>query len=368
MKKIMFIFGTRPEFIKLYPVILETQKQSLKTVIVNTGQHQEMLDEVMARFNFVEDYDLNIMKKCNGLTDILCETLKGLETVIQKETPDLIVVHGDTSATLAGSLQALYQHIPLAHVEAGLRTYDKYSPFPEEMNRQLTGVIADLHFTPTETTRQNLLQEGKAESSIHVVGNSAIDMLSYTLEPDFSHELLEWSKGSKLILATVHRRENLSDLANVFEAFNQICEMHPDVKILYPVHMNPLIQNLAKEKITSEQIRMIQPLDVFTFHNIMKDAYMILTDSGGIQEEAPALKKPVLVMRDTTERPEGVEAGTLKLVGTEKMNIINEVNELLVNTSAYEKMANTVNPYGDGRTSQKIVSLIAAYLETEKRK
>ncbi|MGL4662772.1 MAG: non-hydrolyzing UDP-N-acetylglucosamine 2-epimerase [Culicoidibacterales bacterium] len=362
MKKLMFIFGTRPEFIKVYPVILECQKRGFQTVTVNTGQHQEMLDEMLKHFNIVEDYDLNIMNKCNGLTDILCETLKGLEPVMKGEQPDLVLVHGDTSATLAGSLQALYQQIPVAHVEAGLRTYNKYSPFPEEMNRQLTGVIADLHFTPTQTTKMNLINEGKRENTIHVVGNSAIDMLKYTLDDQFKHKLLDWSGNEKLILVTVHRRENLDDLRDVFTAFNQICEKHSDVKIIYPVHMNPRIQKMAKETITSPNIKMTQPLNVVEFHNIMKRSHIILTDSGGIQEEAPALGKPVLVMRDTTERPEGVEAGTLKLVGTDTDNIIGEVDVLLTNQEAYNAMANVKNPYGDGTTSKQIVDVITKFL------
>lgn len=365
LKKIMFIFGTRPEFIKMYPIIMECRKQNLHTIIVNTGQHQEMLDELMVYFKFVEDYDLDIMKKCNGLTDILCETLKGLEEVMLKEQPDLVIVHGDTSATLAGSLQALYQQIPVAHIEAGLRTYNKYSPFPEEMNRQLTGVVADLHFTPTTTTQANLLHEGKDERFIHVVGNSAIDMLKYTLDDTFTHALLDWKKDAKLILATVHRHENLDNLQNIFKAFNQICEQHPDVRIVYPVHMNPCIRNEAKAVLKSPNIKMIEPLSVFTFHNLMKHAYMILTDSGGIQEEAPALGKPVLVMRDTTERPEGVAAGTLKLIGTNTDVIVHEVGVLLNDDVAYQKMARVKNPYGDGTTSEMIVEKIQDFFQTK---
>lgn len=349
----------------MYPIIMECRKQNLHTIIVNTGQHQEMLDELMVYFKFVEDYDLDIMKKCNGLTDILCETLKGLEEVMLKEQPDLVIVHGDTSATLAGSLQALYQQIPVAHIEAGLRTYNKYSPFPEEMNRQLTGVVADLHFTPTTTTQANLLHEGKDERFIHVVGNSAIDMLKYTLDDTFTHALLDWKKDAKLILATVHRHENLDNLQNIFKAFNQICEQHPDVRIVYPVHMNPCIRNEAKAVLKSPNIKMIEPLSVFTFHNLMKHAYMILTDSGGIQEEAPALGKPVLVMRDTTERPEGVAAGTLKLIGTNTDVIVHEVGVLLNDDVAYQKMARVKNPYGDGTTSEMIVEKIQDFFQTK---
>lgn len=363
MKKLMFIFGTRPEFIKMYPVIKEAQRANFETIIVNTGQHQEMLDEILVHFHVVENYDLNIMNKCNGLTDIFCETLKGLEHIMAEEKPDLVLVHGDTSATLAGSLQAFYQQIPIAHVEAGLRTYDKYSPFPEEMNRQLTGNLADLHFTPTETTKLNLVSEGKNEDSIHVVGNSAIDMIKYTLDTDFHHELLDWIDGDNFILATVHRRENLDDLKQVFKAFNQICELHPRIKIIYPMHMNPHIQKIAQEVITSSNIKVIQPLNVIEFHNMMKQAYLILTDSGGIQEEAPALGKPVLVMRDTTERPEGVEAGTLKLVGTEIDTIVQEVSILLQENEVYNQMASRQNPYGDGSTSQQIMSEIKKYFQ-----
>lgn len=361
MKKLMFIFGTRPEFIKMYPIIMESQKRNFEVVIVNTGQHQEMLDDMMQHFGISENYDLDVMHNCKGLTDILCFTLKRLEPIMMSEKPDLVLVHGDTSATLAGSLQALYQQIPLAHVEAGLRTYNKYSPFPEEMNRQLTGVIADIHFTPTTTTQENLLREGKCKESIHVVGNSAIDMLRYTLDSTFQHELIDWIGEDKLILVTVHRRENLSELRNVFTALNQICEQNKDVKMIYPVHMNPIIQKIAHETIQSENIKMIEPLNVVEFHNVMSKAFVILTDSGGIQEEAPALGKPVLVMRDTTERPEGVVAGTLKLTGTDTKNIVNEVNRLLQDQHLYEQMSHIQNPYGDGTTSEQINTIIEAF-------
>lgn len=365
MKKLMFIFGTRPEFIKMYPVIKACQNTAFEVIIVNTGQHQEMLDELLQHFQITENYDLNIMHKCHGLTDIFCQTLKGLEPIMSQTKPDMVIVHGDTSATFAGALQAFYQQIPIAHIEAGLRTYNKYSPFPEEMNRQLTGNLADLHFTPTETTKKNLLHEGKQEDTIHVVGNSAIDMLHYTINDEFQHELLDWINNDVFILATVHRRENLADLRKVFIAFNQICELHPHVKIVYPMHMNPHIQTIAEEVIQSSHIKMIQPLPVIEFHNLMQHAHIILTDSGGIQEEAPALGKPVLVMRDTTERPEGVEAGTLKLIGTESERIVKEVHQLLTDTAMYNQMKNQKNPYGDGTTSQQIIVQLKKFFNAQ---
>lgn len=363
MKKIMFIFGTRPEFIKLYPLIVECQKNTLETIVVNTGQHQEMLDEMMEAFQIQEQYDLDIMHRCNGLSDILCETLKGLDPIITQEQPDLIVVHGDTSATFAGALQAAYHQVPVAHVEAGLRTFNKYSPFPEELNRQMTGIIADLHFTPTTTTEANLLAEGKPKDRIFVVGNSAIDMLQYTLDDQFTHPLMEFVGTNKLLLATIHRRENLENLEHVFAAFNQICEEHDDVRIIYSMHMNPKIQEIAKRTLTSPHIMLINPLGVVEFHNLMKQSYLVMTDSGGIQEEAPAIGKPVLVMRDTTERPEGVEAGTLKLVGTDTETITAAARTLIENKDAYEEMTHLRNPYGDGQTCVRIVKHIQQFLE-----
>ena len=361
MKKIIFIFGTRPEFIKIYPVMMEFKKHTdnYKVIVVNTGQHKEMVNQLLDQFNFSVDYDLEIMNKCNGLMDILTVGLQLLDEVVKSENPDMIMVHGDTSATLAGSITAFYNQVPLSHIEAGLRTYNKYSPFPEEMNRQMTGVIADVHFTPTETTKQFLLNEAKKEESIHVVGNSAIDMLKYTIDEKFTHKVLDSNKDKKIILVTVHRRENLEKLKEIFEAFNEITLQNPDYVILYPIHLNPVIRKIANETIeTNENIQIIEPLDPVTFHNIMKKAEFILTDSGGIQEEAPSLGKPVLVMRDTTERPEGVEAGTLKLVGTDGETMIKEANKLINDVEYYNNMANVENPYGTGNTSEMIVEVI----------
>lgn len=364
MKKVMFIFGTRPEFIKVFPIIKEMESSnSIKPVIVSTGQHREMLDVLLDEFGIKLDYDLAIMEKSNGLTDILVNSLTGLDQVIKEVKPDMILVHGDTSATLAGSIQAFYNRIPLGHIEAGLRTYDLSSPFPEEGNRQVTGVLADLHFAPTETSKQHLLSEGKPEERIFVVGNSSIDMLNYTINADYKHELDEWLGQSKMILITAHRRENLGQMTEMFEAINHLAEIYPDFKFLYPVHLNPQIQKISKELLTVENIKLTMPLETKAFHNIMNRAHIILTDSGGIQEEASSLGKPVLVMRNTTERPEGVAAGTLKLIGTKKQSIIDNVTELIENETIYNQMAETTNPYGTGDTSKQIRSIIEDYFK-----
>lgn len=362
MKKIMFIFGTRPEFIKIYPIIKKVEESpNLTPVLVNTGQHREMLDNLLTEFNVKPDYNLKIMEKSNGLTDILTNSLQGIDPIVTEVEPDLILVHGDTSATLAGSIQALYHQIPLGHIEAGLRTYNKYSPFPEEMNRQLTGVIADLNFSPTEKTKEYLLNEGKDPSSIYVVGNSAIDTLKYTVKEDYHHPILDWTGDSKIVLITAHRRENLGQMEQMFSAINQLATEYADYKFVYPVHLNPVIQDLTKRFLTSENVRLIPPLETIDFHNIMNRSYLILTDSGGIQEEAPSLGKPVLVLRDTTERPEGVEAGTLKLIGTSSTAIIENTKLLLDNEDEYQKMAGTKNPYGIGDTAIQIVKIIENY-------
>lgn len=359
MKKLMFIFGTRPEFIKVYPIIVEAQKAGNDVVIVNTGQHKEMVNELLEHFELSVDYDLEVMNKCNGLMDILTKTLNGLDPIIKKEVPDIILVHGDTSATLSGSLAAFYNKCKVAHIEAGLRTYDKYSPFPEEVNRQLTGVIADYHFSPTEVSKCNLLKEGKNEEDIYVVGNSAIDMLKYTIQDDFSHPILDFVGDDKLILMTAHRRENLDELSHMFRAINKLAvEFSEGYKIVYPIHMNPVIREKAALYLNAPNIKIVDPLETISFHNIMKSAHLILTDSGGIQEEAPALGKPVLVLRNTTERPEGVEAGTLKLVGTNEDDIYNETKNLLTNKEEYRKMAEVKNPYGDGTTSKQILQVL----------
>lgn len=359
MKKIMFIFGTRPEFIKIYPVIIEAKSAGNEVVVVNTGQHKEMVNELLDFFNMKVDYDLEIMTKCNGLTDILTMSLQGIDEIVKEVKPDIILVHGDTSATLAGSLAAFYNQVQLGHIEAGLRTFNKFSPFPEEINRQMTGLMADYHFAPTETTKDNLLKEGKNPDKVYVVGNSAIDMLKYTVQTDFDHEVFSWQPDKKIILMTAHRRENLDDLDNMFKAINKIANTYTnDYKIVYPIHMNPLIREKAAAYLDAENIKIIEPLDTVNFHNIMKESHLILTDSGGIQEEAPAFGIPVLVLRDTTERPEGVKAGTLKLVGTEYHNILSAVDEVLNNEAEYEKMCNAKNPYGDGTTSHKIIKIL----------
>lgn len=359
MKKIMFVFGTRPEFIKIYPVIMEAKKAGNEVVVVNTGQHKQMVNALLEHFHLEVDYDLEIMEKCNGLIDILTMSLKGVDEVIKKETPDVVLVHGDTAATLAGSLGALYNQVELGHIEAGLRTFNKYSPFPEEMNRQMTGVMADYHFAPTETTKANLLREAKDEESIFVVGNSAIDMLNYTIKDDYTHEAFEWMPEKKLILMTAHRRENIEDLEEMFRAIDEIARKYNDeFKILYPIHMNPVIREKASRLLNAENIMIVDPLDTNDFHNIMKRTHLILTDSGGIQEEAPSLGVPVLVLRDTTERPEGIEAGTLKLVGTGYQQIVDAVDNLLQNDEEYNKMCGAKNPYGNGDTSEQIVKIL----------
>lgn len=359
MKKILFIFGTRPEFIKIYPVIMEAKKQGNEVCVVNTGQHKEMVNELLEFFNLEVDYDLKIMNKCNGLMDILTFALQGLDEIVKKEQPDIILVHGDTSATLAGSIVAFYNQIKLGHIEAGLRTYNKLSPFPEEVNRQLTGIMADYHFTPTQTTFDNLIREGKPEDGIFTVGNSAIDMLQYTAKENFEHEVFTWKPDKKLILMTAHRRENIDELDNMFKAINEIAEKHKDLyKVVYPIHMNPVIREKANKIFTTDNIMIIDPLDTVNFHNILKRSHLILTDSGGIQEEAPSFGVPVLVLRDTTERPEGVAAGTLKLVGTKYEAIIEATDLLLTNKEEYNKMCGAKNPYGNGTTSQQIVNII----------
>lgn len=359
MKKLLFIFGTRPEFIKVYPVIQEAKRQGNPIVLVNTGQHKEMLNELLDEFSVEVDYDLKIMEKYSGLSEIVAGSISGLDPIIKKEQPDVILVHGDTAATLAGSLVAYFNQIKLAHIEASLRTYNKFSPFPEEMNRQIVGLMADYHFTPTEMTKENLLKEGKPKNQIFVVGNSAIDMFQYTLKDDYTNEALSWQADKKMILVTAHRRENLSDLEEIFDGIAEIAdEFRETHKIIYPIHMNPIIREKAQKLLEHSNIKIIDPLDTINFHNVMRHAELILTDSGGIQEEAAFLGIPVLVLRDTTERPEGVLAGTLKLVGTLKENIVNETRTLLTDKTKYERMSGSKNPYGDGTTSLQIVNIL----------
>ncbi len=359
--KVMTIFGTRPETIKMAPVVKELQgRKEVETIVCVTAQHRQMLDQVLHTFDIKPDYDLNIMKQGQTLTDITVNVLKGIEEVIIKEKPDLVLVHGDTTTTFAGALAAFYQQVAVGHVEAGLRTYNKYSPFPEEANRQFVGVVSDMNFVPTEKSKANLLQEKKDPATIYVTGNTVIDALKTTVKEDYNHEVIEWSKGNRLILLTAHRRENLGEpMQHMFKAIRRVVDEYEDVKVVYPVHMNPLVVAAAKEHFGDcDRVKLIEPLDVFDFHNIMNKTYLILTDSGGVQEEAPSLGKPVIVLRDTTERPEGVEAGTLKLAGTNEENIYNILNDLLSNEKEYERMSKASNPYGDGFASKRIVDEI----------
>ncbi|MEV0898000.1 UDP-N-acetylglucosamine 2-epimerase (non-hydrolyzing) [Actinoplanes sp. NPDC049802] len=359
MARLMFVFGTRPEFIKLYPVIMEARRREHDVVVVNTGQHREMLDQLLDEMGMSVDFNLKIMTQQQTLADILARTLSPLDQVVAQVRPDHLFVHGDTSTTLAGSLIALYRNVPLSHVEAGLRTFNKHSPFPEEMNRQLTGVLTDYHFTPTEVTRDNLAREGKDPSRIFVVGNSAIDMLRYTVRDEFRHPVLDEAGDRKLILITVHRRENISELGQMFSAINDIAVRYGEThRLVYPIHMNPVVRQAADRFLTSPAIRVIEPLGTTDFHNILSRSHLVMTDSGGIQEEAPSLGKPVLVLRDTTERPEGVAAGTLRLVGTGREDIVREAVRLLDDTEEYQRMATVANPYGDGTTSQQIMDVM----------
>lgn len=361
MIKVLTIFGTRPEAIKMAPLIKELKsRKEIECIVCVTAQHREMLDQVLNIFEIVPDYDLNIMQDKQTLSYITCRALEGLEEIIKKEKPNIVLVHGDTTTTLAGSLAAYYCQTDIGHVEAGLRTWDKYFPYPEEMNRQLADVLTDMHFAPTEKSKQNLLREGKNESSIYVTGNTAIDALNTTVTDNYKNELFDWIGNDRLILLTAHRRENLGDIMRcMFKAIKRIVDETPDVKVIYPVHLNPKVKEVADEILgNDEKIKLINPLDVIDFHNFMNKAYIILTDSGGIQEEAPSLGKPVLVLRDTTERPEGIEAGTLKLAGTDEETIYKLTKELLNNEDIYNKMSKASNPYGDGKASIRIADAI----------
>jgi len=361
MIKVMTIFGTRPEAIKMAPLVKELQKRDgIKCIVCVTAQHREMLDQVLEVFEIQPDYDLNIMKAGQTLSEITSRVLLGLEEVIKNELPDIVLVHGDTSTTFAGGLAAFYNQVSVGHVEAGLRTYDKYSPYPEEMNRQMVGCFTDYHFAPTEISANNLLKEGKKEESIFVTGNTVIDAMATTIKEDYNHEIFDWIGKDKLILMTAHRRENLGEpMKNIFRAVDRITNEFSDIKVVYPVHLNPLVQNSAKEILgDNTKVKLIDPLEVVDMHNFMNKSHLILTDSGGIQEEAPSLGKPVLVLRDTTERPEGIAAGTLKLVGTDEEKIYTEIKVLLENSDEYEKMSKAVNPYGDGFASKRIVDEI----------
>ena len=361
MKKVMLVFGTRPEAIKMCPLVNELKnRDAIQTVVCVTGQHRQMLDQVLSAFCVVPDYDLAIMKDKQTLFDITTNILERIRSVLEEVRPDVVLVHGDTSTTFVTALACFYMGIPVGHVEAGLRTYNIQSPYPEEFNRQAVGIISRYNFAPTEMSRRNLLREGKSESSIYVTGNTAIDALRTTVRQDYTHPQLEWAKGSRLILITAHRRENLGEpMKHMFRAIRRVMDEYPDVKAIYPIHMNPVIRQTAKEILGGEdRIRIIEPLDVLDFHNFMARSYLILTDSGGIQEEAPSMGKPVLVMRDTTERPEGITAGTLKLVGTEEDVIYRNFKLLLENPEEYAAMSNASNPYGDGFACRRIADIL----------
>ncbi len=362
MKKVMLVFGTRPEAIKMCPLVNELKsRDNIETIVCVTGQHRQMLDQVLNAFNVVPDYDLSIMKSGQTLFDITTNILNKIGSVLDEVMPDVVLVHGDTSTTFVTALACFYKQIPVGHVEAGLRTYNIYSPYPEEFNRQAVGIVAKYNFSPTELSKQNLLKEGKDPSSIYVTGNTAIDALKTTVHEDYTHPELQWAEGSRLIIITAHRRENLGEpMHNMFRAIRRIMDEHPDVKAIYPIHMNPAVREAADEELSGcNRIHIIEPLEVLDFHNFLAHSYMILTDSGGIQEEAPSLGKPVLVMRDTTERPEGIEAGTLKLVGTDEDLIYENFKELLENEVAYNSMAHASNPYGDGFACKRIADILA---------
>ncbi|ATA61502.1 UDP-N-acetylglucosamine 2-epimerase [Geobacillus stearothermophilus] len=364
-RKVMTIFGTRPEAIKMAPLVLELQKQSewIEPIVTVTAQHRQMLDQVLDLFGIRPDYDLNIMKDRQTLAGITTRALEGLDDIMRKVKPDLVLVHGDTTTTFVASLAAFYHQIAIGHVEAGLRTWNKYSPFPEEMNRQLTGVMADLHFAPTKKAYDNLIRENKKPESIFVTGNTAIDALQTTVKDDYRHDILDQIGDDRMILLTAHRRENLGEtMRGMFRAIKRLVETYDDIQVVYPVHLNPAVREAAAEVLGDDpRIHLIEPLDVFDFHNFAARAYLILTDSGGVQEEAPSLGVPVLVLRDTTERPEGIEAGTLKLAGTDEETIYRMASELLTNRSEYEAMAKASNPYGDGQASKRIVDAILYY-------
>lgn len=360
-KKIMVVFGTRPEAIKMCPLVKELKtRNNLETIVCVTGQHQEMLEQVLQAFEVEPDYDLSIMKEKQTLFDLTVNILNKMKNVLEKVKPEVVLVHGDTSTTFVTALACFYLQIPVAHVEAGLRTYNKYSPYPEEFNRQSVGIIAEYHFAPTEMSRDNLLREGKDPKSIFVTGNTGIDALRTTVKEDYSHPYLEWAKDSKLIMITAHRRENLGEpMRNMFKAIKRIIDENKDIKAIYPIHMNPFVREAANEILgKSKRVKIIEPLEVLDFHNFLARSYLILTDSGGIQEEAPSLGKPVLVMRDTTERPEGINAGTLKLVGTKEEKIYSSFKLLLENKVEYEKMSRASNPYGDGFASKRIADIL----------
>ena len=361
MKTVMLVFGTRPEAIKMCPLVNELKsRENIKTVVCVTGQHRQMLDMVLETFDVTPDYDLSIMKEKQTLFDITANILLNIKAVLEEVKPDVVLVHGDTSTTFVTALACFYMQIPVGHVEAGLRTYNIHSPYPEEFNRQAVSIISKYNFAPTELSKENLIKEGKDENSIYITGNTAIDALKTTVRDDYEHPELKWAEGSRLIIITAHRRENLGDpMHQMFRAIRRILDENPDVRAIYPIHMNPAVRQAAQEELGDcDRIHIIEPLDVLDFHNFLARCYMILTDSGGVQEEAPSLGKPVLVMRDTTERPEGVEAGTLRLVGTDEETIYQNFKELLLNKETYDKMSKASNPYGDGFACKRIADIL----------
>ena len=359
--KVMSIFGTRPEAIKMAPLIKELEKRKeIESIVAVTAQHREMLDQVLETFDIKPDYDLNIMKQGQTLADVTTRALQGLEKVIKECKPDIVLVHGDTTTTFAGALAAFYNQVAIGHVEAGLRTYDKYSPWPEEMNRQMVDCMADMYFAPTNLSKENLLRQNISKENIYVTGNTAIDAMSTTIDKNYKHEVIDWIGDSRMILLTAHRRENLGEpMRHIFKAIKRLIDEFDDIKVVYPIHKNPLVREVANEILQgTDRVRLIEPLEVFDFHNFQSKSYMIMSDSGGIQEEAPSLGKPVLVLRDTTERPEGIASGTLKLVGTNEKVIYNEAKKLLTDRVAYDKMSKATNPYGDGHASKRIADAI----------
>lgn len=361
MKTVMLVFGTRPEAIKMCPLVNELKgRKNIKTLVCVTGQHRQMLDQVLDTFDVTPDYDLSVMKDKQTLFDITVNILERIKDVLVEAKPDIVLVHGDTSTTFIAALACFYLQIPIGHVEAGLRTYNIYSPYPEEFNRQAVSIISKYNFAPTQLSRENLIREGKSDKDVYVTGNTAIDALKTTVRKDYTHPELEWAKGSRLIMITAHRRENLGEpMHNMFRAIRQILDEFPDTKAIYPIHMNPVVREVAEKELGGcDRIKIIEPLDVLDFHNFLAQSYMILTDSGGVQEEAPSLGKPVLVMRDTTERPEGIDAGTLKLTGTNKETIYNEFKRLLTDEEEYMRMSKASNPYGDGLASKRIADIL----------
>jgi UDP-N-acetylglucosamine 2-epimerase len=359
--KVMSIFGTRPEAIKMAPLIKELEtREEIESIVCVTAQHREMLDQVLNTFSIKPDYDLNIMKKGQTLSEITARVLRGIEEVLEKEKPNIVLVHGDTTTTFASALAAFYQQISIGHVEAGLRTYNKYSPFPEEMNRQMVDCLTDMYFAPTNLSKENLVKEGISPEKIYITGNTVIDAMSKTVDSNYKNEILDWVGNDRLILLTAHRRENLGEnMYSIFNAVNKIVNEFDDVKVIYPMHLNSKVREIAQEVLgNNAKVKLIEPLEVFDFHNFQNKAYLILSDSGGVQEEAPSLGKPVIVLRDTTERPEGIEAGTLVLAGTEEANIYKITKNLLEDENKYKAMSKAVNPYGDGKASERIVDAI----------